>query len=263
MKNLRAVLTALFFIVPLIVYAQWQAPQHSIPLGQGAGVTGFGSVAPGTVGLPLVSNGASADPSFQLMPGTVPLGTVLDYTGTTISDSHFVFAYGQAISRATYATYFALVGTTFGNGDGSTTFNIPDLRGRIGVGQDNMGGVAAGRIGTGLVTDGGTVNGQTLGSAGGSQSHVQTTLELVQHGHGITDTHTHGLPQSNAGTSFSGSVAYFTNSNGTLLFSSNVTQSSTVGSGGGGSISINNTGSGNAMALLQPTIILTKIIRVQ
>lgn len=49
-------------------YAQWQAPNHSVPFGRGAGVTGFGSAAPGTAGLPLTSNGASADPSFQTLP---------------------------------------------------------------------------------------------------------------------------------------------------------------------------------------------------
>jgi microcystin-dependent protein len=104
---------------------------------------------------------------------------VLDYTGSTVPTSNFALPFGQAISRTTFAAYFALVGTTYGAGDGSTTFNIPDLRGRVAAGQDNMGGSAAGRIGTALVTDGGTINGQTIGSTGGSQNHGQTTAELA------------------------------------------------------------------------------------
>lgn len=65
----------------------------------------------------------------------------------------------------------------------------------------------------------------------------------------ITDTHTHGLPASQAGTSFSGSGAFFTNSNGTNLFGSNATQTSTRASGGGGDITASTDlgGSGTAM----------------
>ena len=85
------------------------------------------------------------------------------------------------------AGLFGLIGTTYGSGDGSTTFNIPDLRGRVTAFLDNMGGSAAGRIGTALSTDGGTINGQALGSAGGSSTHVQATGEMAQHNHSLSD----------------------------------------------------------------------------
>src|ERR1700693_3769663 len=79
-------------------------------------------------------------------PYGIPLGGLLPYTGTTAPNSAFVLPYGQAISRTAYATYFALVGTPFGSGDGSTTFNVLDLRDRAIFGLCNMGGSDAGRI---------------------------------------------------------------------------------------------------------------------
>jgi len=59
----------------------------------------------------------------------VPPGVVLPFAGTS-APAGFLLCGGQAVSRATYAALFAAIGTTFGAGDGSTTFNLPDLRGR-------------------------------------------------------------------------------------------------------------------------------------
>ena len=78
MKMLRAAFVALLFSAAPAL-AQWQTPTHSVPIGQGIGITGFGSAAPSTAGQPLVSNGASADPSFQVVPNaglaTMPANT--------------------------------------------------------------------------------------------------------------------------------------------------------------------------------------------
>ncbi len=56
-------------------------------------------------------------------------GTVLDFAGTTAPDG-WLMCFGQAVSRTTYANLFAKIGTIYGAGDGSTTFNLPDCRGR-------------------------------------------------------------------------------------------------------------------------------------
>lgn len=72
-------------------------------------------------------------------------GTVLPFAGSTAPDG-WLLCYGQAVSRTTYAVLFAVIGTTYGIGDGSTTFNVPDLRGRVAAGKDDMGGSAAGVI---------------------------------------------------------------------------------------------------------------------
>jgi len=59
-----------------------------------------------------------------------PLGTILSYGGTTAPDGWFL-CHGQALSRTEYSELFAVIGTSFGTGDGSTTFNLPDLRGEF------------------------------------------------------------------------------------------------------------------------------------
>jgi len=70
-------------------------------------------------------------------------GTIKMHAGANAPAS-WLLCYGQAISRTTYAVLFAEISTVFGSGDGSTTFNVPDLRGRVPSGKDDMGGTAAG-----------------------------------------------------------------------------------------------------------------------
>jgi len=57
----------------------------------------------------------------------VPVGTVMDYSGA-VAPEGFLFCYGQALSRTDYSELFDAIGTTYGSGDGSTTFNVPDFR---------------------------------------------------------------------------------------------------------------------------------------
>lgn len=190
--------------------------------------------------------------------GAIPVGTVVNYAGSTIPLQWYL-CYGQALSRTVFSALFTAIGTTYGAGDGSTTFNLPDYRGRVLAGRDDMGGSAAGRIGT-VSTDSGTIVGVTLGSAGGSATHVQTTAELIAHNHTAADSgHTHTVTaDDNTGYSFgvSGGVAggfgLFTQPGGPAHSITSAT--------GNASISVANTGSSNAMAWLQPTIIANKLI---
>ena len=106
---------------------------------------------------------------------TVPSGIIMPFAGTT-APSSYLMCFGQAVSRTTYSALFAAIGTTYGSGDGSTTFNLPDLRGRVIAGQDDMGGTSANRLTS-------PINGDTLGAAGGSESHTLTTNEMPSHTH--------------------------------------------------------------------------------
>lgn len=102
--------------------------------------------------------------------GALATGFVGCYAGATVP-SNTLEAYGQAVSRTTYASLFSIIGTTYGAGDGSTTFNLPDLRGRVMLGMDNLGGTAAGRITSASV---GGANSTTLGGTGGAETHSLT-----------------------------------------------------------------------------------------
>jgi microcystin-dependent protein len=111
----------------------------------------------------------------------LPAGAVIPFAGT-VSPSGWLLCYGQAVSRATYGSLFAAVGTTYGTGDGSTTFNVPDLRGRAVAGKDDMGGSAAARL-TNSGTGNPGVNGSVLGAAGGADRHQLTLAQIPAHTH--------------------------------------------------------------------------------
>lgn len=102
----------------------------------------------------------------------VPPGSVFPFAGSSAPAGYLLCA-GQPVSRTTYARLFTAIGSTYGNGDGSTTFNVPDLRGRAPYGQDNMGGAAAQRI----TASSGNFDGTVLGSAGGNQAGTTTITQ--------------------------------------------------------------------------------------
>lgn len=90
---------------------------------------------------PLVhTHSGSAITSGQVLPeyGGQPTGSVISFAGSTAPNG-YLLCQGQAVSRTTYAALFAVIGGTYGVGDGSTTFNLPDLRGRVAVGVDSGG----------------------------------------------------------------------------------------------------------------------------
>lgn len=130
-------------------------------------------------GTPYVATYNNTDGAFYLQsffgasPYLIPLGVSLDFWGATAPNSSFAFPFGQAISRTTYTALFSLFGSSYGNGDGSTTFNIPDLRGRVTAGVDNMGGSAAGR----LTSASGMGTGQ-IGQTGGAEKETLLTANL-------------------------------------------------------------------------------------
>lgn len=131
----------------------------------GAGTSNMTIIGPGTNGQVPMSNGTTI-----AMAQAVPIGTLAMW-GTDTAPTNWLLCYGQAVSRSTYSALFAVVSTAFGVGDGSTTFNLPDMRGRFPLGQDDMGGSSANRV---TATEADTV-GSAAGTADGAHTHSIAT----------------------------------------------------------------------------------------
>src|SRR5690606_13639822 len=109
-------------------------------------------------------------PAITEIPTTVsgflvPTGAVVPFAGST-APSGWLLCDGSAVSRTTYSDLFSAISTTYGAGDESTTFNVPDLRGRVVAGKDDMGGTSANR----LTDQSGGLDGDTLGDTGGAET---------------------------------------------------------------------------------------------
>ena len=109
----------------------------------------------------------------------VPSGVIMAWT-TDTAPTGWILCDGSAVSRTTYSDLFAVISTTYGAGDTTTTFNVPDLRGRFILGQDDMGGSSANRV-----TD---TDADTLGNADGTETKTLTTTELPAHTHTVDST---------------------------------------------------------------------------
>ena len=162
--------------------------------------------------------------------GGAATGEIRDFAGAEANiPSGWQICDGSAISRTVLgAALFALIGTTYGVGDGSTTFNVPDLRGRVAVGKDNMGGSSANR----MITQ---VAGGTLGSVGGFESHTLALGEIPSHQHTT--------------------VGLFVTVNGSG-------QSQGVNNAGGATTPTGFSGGGGAHNNTPPSIIVNKIIKL-
>lgn len=190
-------------------------------------------------------------------PYNIPLLGGIDYWHEVTPNSSFIFPLGQAISRTTYAAAFALWGTRFGAGDGSTTFNVPNKAGRVSAMVDASLTVLHPAYFGGDPT--------VIGKGGGSQAHTLTEAEMPSHYHsaGIYDPgHVHGQGATYAATiGVQGGGTYPSNQ---LLTSTN-TGASTSGirvSSSNGLDTTYSSGGGAAHAIVQPTIMCNYIIRI-
>lgn len=92
--------------------------------------------------LPIPLSQVTGYQNYVASVAAAPSGTLVPYAGAS-APGGWLFADGSAQSRTTYATLFGVIGTTYGAGDGSTTFNLPDVRGRVPVGKGTNGDVSA------------------------------------------------------------------------------------------------------------------------
>ncbi|HWY24433.1 MAG TPA: tail fiber protein [Nevskia sp.] len=175
----------------------------------------------------------------------VPSGTIFDYAGSA-TPTGFLFCDGSAVNRITYGNLFAALGTTFGAGDGVTTFNLPDLRRRVTMGSG----------GTGTATIG-----NARGNTGGEEGHILTTAELAAHSHLLANTDT--VPDS--GATFPPSTS-LTNANQIAVnwSDSNITYQhyGLQGTNTPATIGLSaSAGGGAAHNNIQPSLIVNKIIK--
>lgn len=130
----------------------------------------------------------------------VPTGAMLPYGGAAPPPTGYILCDGAAISRATFAELFAVIGTQYGVGDGSTTFNVPDMK-------------------TGNLFPRGATNDAGRGTTGGSKTHTLTIAQLAAHTHlspvwdtasaggsGVLDNTVNGASQFSTGSTGSGSA---------------------------------------------------------
>lgn len=166
----------------------------------------------------------------------IPAGVILPYGGSS-APTGYALCFGQALSRTTFAALFAAIGTAYGIGDGSTTFNVPDLRGRVPAGLDNMGGSAASRLTATTMSP----NGTTLGATGGGQTNTTTTTSTYAGGAGQTAGAWSGSAPAAAGADF------------------NALTTSSISSVNLGSIVV--AGNSAAFVIVQPTLLTNYIIK--
>lgn len=96
---------------------------------------------------------------------TLPIGAIMPFGSDTIPEN-WLLCDGSAVSRTTYQELFNTIGTAFGNGDGFTTFNLPNLKGKVPVGKDSN-----------------DTDFDTLGETGGEKKHTLTIAEMPSHQH--------------------------------------------------------------------------------
>ena len=173
----------------------------------------------GSSGAPLAVNPKST--STTAVAGKIPVldsnGTVLPFisnygiTGelkiwtTAAAPTGWLLAQGQAVSRTTYAPLFSVIGTTYGVGDGSTTFNIPDMRGNVPVGYKSA-----------------DANFGTLGGTAGSATHTMSSGEMPAHTHNVAynianGTYSNAVPAIYASATSYGNVATSSAGSGTAF----------------------------------------------
>lgn len=186
------------------------------------------------------------------------IGSILMFAGETAPDG-WLLCNGQAVSRTDYADLFAVIGVAYGSGDTSTTFNLPDLGGRVPVGVNDT---------------------YLVGGHGGSETHYITTDEMPAHNHtastAIAGAHTHGVGDNRILTynyKATGSVgvaeravakASSGNYMAPVVNSSKTNWVSWDATGSAGShthtVTVNDSGNGEAMSLMQPYVNVNYII---
>ncbi len=227
--------TSISYLHPALVMGSDAKPYISVANSAGVDPVTDASEAnwkPYEVQGPKGDPGAKGDPGNTGSPGSatpMPTGIILDFGGTT-APTGYLACDGAAVSRTTYDDLFAVIGTTWGTGDGSTTFQLPDLRGRAAIGVDGTAGRQAASL-------------SDLGDTGGEAEVTLTVAQLAAHSH----PHTHSYSYRSTATTQTGG--------GPAGIASSFTVSGTTGSGSA------NAGGGGPHPNMPPSAVVRKIIK--
>ena len=187
----------------------------------------------------LFSGGTEIINNGELLEGGIPTATIVPWTTASVP-SGFLECAGAAVSRSTYAALFAIIGTTYGAGDGSTTFNVPDLQNNVAVGKSNT---------KNLGSTGGANTVTSTGNVGGSTANATlSTAQLASH------SHTSSAENDEFGLTPRAFRGVYGNSRG------NPSTTST-GSGSGHSHNMSASFSGDATSVVQPYLTVIYIIK--
>lgn len=184
-----------------------------------------------------------------------PTGSIMIWPAAT-PPVGWALCRGGAVSRTgATAALFAVIGTTYGAGDGSTTFNLPDCGGRVIAGSESAA--------TRLTSGGSGISGSTLGAAGGTQTHTLLAAEIPDHTHSGTTTSTGSTHSHSAtGSSITEQIQAPTSNSRNYMQAAGTTATDTSGSHTHTFTSSTSSAGGGAHQNTQPTIVMNYIIKI-
>ena len=171
----------------------------------------------------------------------IPTATIIPWSSASVPTG-FLECGGAAVSRSTYSALFAIIGTTYGAGDGSSTFNVPDLQDKVTVGKSNN---------KALASTGGEETVTSTGNVGGSTANATlSTSQLASH------PHPSGLAFPNQPVQSNPLAGFPNNPSGTTA-----ANTGSAGSGNSHSHNMSANFSGDATSVLQPYLTAIYIIK--
>jgi microcystin-dependent protein len=195
----------------------------------------------------LFSGGTEMINAGSLLVGGIATGTITTWTDSTLPTG-FLECNGAAVSRSTYSALFNVIGTTYGAGNGSSTFNLPDLEDNVAIGKSSNKALAS-TGGANTVANSGNISGSTANA-------TLSEAQLAEHNHPGNSPRKIGpsVPQNQSGTSGAANQRVSPNSSVPVSIGN-------AGSGDGHSHNMSANFSGTANSVIQPYIALIYIIK--